>query len=94
MKLACDNQVGLKTVQWLEKIGHEVVVWAGDLPDNEWFEEALDYNAEVFISPDWDIVFLCNKHNKRNIQIPPNLKKQDIFNFLKKRLNHLEKKIR
>lgn len=51
----------------LEAAGHEVVYWASDEPDEWWFRDALRAGAELFVSPDWDIVLMADERNAARV---------------------------
>ena len=87
MRIAVDNQVGYDAIFYLESKGHEVVLKAGNEPDNIWFIDALDAGAELFISPDWDIAFLCNKHDVKFIQLCQNVRGEKIGKFVINKIN-------
>jgi len=54
-KLALDNQVSKKVKEELSW-HYDIVIWADTLPDEYWVKEALNRGANVFISPDLDII--------------------------------------
>lgn len=87
MNIAVDRQVSNIAIEYLENIGHYVVYCANHEPDNIWFDSALYKGADLFISPDWDISFLCNKHNKKFIRLKQGLKGIDIGKFIAKKIN-------
>lgn len=86
MKIAVDRQVSDKAITHLEIVGHSVVYKAEHEPDNVWFDNAVFNGAEIFISPDWDIAFLCNKHNKKYIRLKQGLKGIDIGKFIESKI--------
>lgn len=62
MKIACDVNVSNRSIRFLQREGFEVVFKAGaGQPDVEWFAQALEKGADVFISGDLDIAFLVEK---------------------------------
>lgn len=86
MKIACDTQIAFRTIEYLNNMGHTVVYRATNEMDNEWFENALNKGAELFISPDIDIDVLCNRHNIKSLKIPKGLKAKELNVWLKKKL--------
>lgn len=69
MRIAVDTQVADAAIDYLENKGFVVVFKAHHEPDNMWFRDALDLGADIFVSPDWDISFLCNSHNVKFIKL-------------------------
>lgn len=84
--IACDNHVGNRTIEKLENHGHKIVLRAGDIRDEWWFEEAMDRGADIFISADWDIGILCNRYNKDWIQLPTGVGGDAMARFILKEL--------
>lgn len=70
IKIAVDNQVPFCISELAKQHNIEIVVWAGDLHDNFWFEEALDAGAKAFVSPDYDIERLCDLNGVKYIRLP------------------------
>ncbi len=97
LKVALDNQVSKMTRAKLERIGFEIVVFAGHDHDEYWFQKALDLGVDVFVSPDIDIVNMASRENRHVIQIPNGIggEKLHIFilNSLKKYRKSKEQKI-
>lgn len=89
MYIAVDNQVSDSAIDFLEEKGMKIVLRARHEPDNMWFMDALDLGAEVFVSPDWDISFLCNAHNVKFIKLKQGLRGLAIGRFI---LECIEKK--
>ena len=92
MKLAVDNQISLSVVEGLKET-HEVVIWADDMQDEDWIDEALDLGAEVFISPDLDVPNYLDRVNSNAhwIDVPQGLPKKRQLNFLIEKLKGLTK---
>lgn len=86
MDIAVDNQVADMAINYLENKGFRVVFKAGHEPDNMWFRDAIDEGAEVFVSPDWDISFLCNQYNVKFIKLKQGLRNIEIGRFIQDRL--------
>lgn len=82
MRIAVDNQISGSTINLLENKGHKVVFWARHEHDEWWFLEALDKGADIFISPDWDIVILANQHDVPCIHLPQGLKGKDQATYI------------
>jgi hypothetical protein len=88
MLVAVDTQVSKKAVRQIESAGHWVVYIAGEEHDEWWFREALDLDAEVFISPDFDIEILANQYDKKFIRIPQRI--DDMGSYLVRQLRLLK----
>lgn len=88
MNIAVDNQVADVAVSYLKNKGFNVVFRARHEPDNMWFLDALDEGAEVFVSPDWDISFLCNRHDTKFIQLKQGLRGHEIGRFIEERIKN------
>lgn len=86
MYIAVDNQVADSAIDYLKDKGFKVVFRARHEPDHEWFQDAMDLGADIFISPDWDISFLCNRYDVKFIQLEQGLKGVGIGKFIEKRI--------
>lgn len=86
MNIAVDTQVSDSAVTYLREKGFNVIFKANREPDEVWFRDALDMGADVFVSPDWDISFLCNRYNVRWIRLKQNLRNLEIGRFIESRL--------
>lgn len=86
MNIAVDTQIGFQAIKHLESKGYKVVLRATDEPDHIWFEDALDLGAQVFVSPDWDISFMCNRVGVDFIMLKQGLRDHRIGEFIEKRL--------
>lgn len=59
MKIACDVGVSNRSIKFLKMKGFDIVFKANTgQPDKEWFDQALEAGADVFISADLDIARL------------------------------------
>ena len=56
MWIALDNQIARRIVL----PGHSVVMWAGEDDDEIWVPKAISLGAEVFVSPDLDVLNLLD----------------------------------
>lgn len=83
--LAIDNQISLQVVNQLEQ-HYEVVLWAGDMSDEDWVDEALLLGANTFISPDLDIPNLLERlaPDVRWIDVPQGLPTAKQYDYLMK----------
>lgn len=90
MKLALDNQVGKTVAKQLEQSGYTVVYHAQDEMDQVWLPRARDKGADVFISPDWDVDFFCNRHNKKCIRLKQGQNKQQTLTYILKNLERIK----
>ena len=90
-KLALDNQVSKDAAQKLSA-HYEVVMNAGDLPDEEWIEQALLLDANIFISPDLDVPNYLDRiqSDARWIDLPQNLRSHNQFDFIMKKIEALK----
>lgn len=86
MKIAVDTQVSDSAIDYLSSRGFKVVFKAYNEPDQIWFRDALDMGAEVFVSPDWDISFLCNQYNVKFIKLKQGLRRIEIGMFIEDRM--------
>ena len=95
LKLALDNQISKVTVERLSS-HYEIILMAGDRPDEEWVEDAYFEGANVFISPDLDIPNLLEKIAPPEvpvfwIDIPQGLKSDKQYYNILNQLRKLEK---
>ena len=77
MRVACDVNVSARTIKFLNEKGFTVCFKAGaGQPDIEWFNQALDKNADVFISGDLDIARLVAENYDKKLKwvLFPNMK--------------------
>lgn len=90
-RLAIDNQISKVTVKKLQK-HYEVVLWAANLPDEIWVEDAYDDGADVFISPDLDVPNILDRIDAKAywMEIPQYLNEGSQFNFIMKELQQLK----
>lgn len=81
--LAIDNQISKTVVDQLSQ-HYEIALWAGDMQDEEWVDEALVMGANVFISPDLDIPNLLERLDPTVfwIDVPQSLPKAKQFQYL------------
>lgn len=81
--LAIDCQIGLKVVEQLKQ-HYEIAVYASDKADEDWVNEALEYGANVFISPDLDIPNMLDQLNDSSIwiDVPRGLNKPNQFDYI------------
>lgn len=93
MQVAFDNQVPRKAIDAVRSHGFEVVLHAKDQSDREWFEDAMHMGAEVYVSADWDIDFLCNKYNKKFIRVPQGLGGGRLVGYVVDQLNKIRKSV-
>lgn len=82
MYIAVDNQISESAIDYLTDVGLEVIFKAGHEPDHVWFTDAYEMGAQVFVSPDWDISFLCNRYNVKFIKLKQGLKGVGIGKFI------------
>ena len=87
MRIAVDNHVGHNAIRHINNQGHKVVFKAQNQLDRVWFESALDYGADLVVSMDWDIAFLCNRHNVKFIQLGQGIGGVDAAKFVLDRIN-------
>lgn len=92
MKIAVDNQVSDSCVDSLNDL-YDVVLCAGDMPDDEWLELAMDMDVDVIISPDLDVPNYLDKADSDIvwIELPQGLRGRNQFDFLKKRIEKIAK---
>lgn len=94
IKIACDNHVSINNIEKLKTIGYTVVFRAWDESDFQWCNNALDKGANVFISCDWDIEFICNQNNVFCIRLPQNKGGKAQFNYITAQLKKIKKQIK
>lgn len=93
-RIACDNHVSLKVIEELETYGYKVVFRAWDETDWNWCNQAIDLNANVFISCDWDIEFFCNQKNIACIRLPQGKGGNAQRNYIVGQLKRLKRKMK
>ena len=71
-------------IDYLIHRGHKVILKAKDEPDHIWFEDAMAMGATIFVSPDWDISFMCNRENLKFIRLKQGLRRVEIGKFIEK----------
>jgi hypothetical protein len=89
MKIAVDNQISKLNVKQLINRGLEIVYRADDQFDNIWFNEALNFGAEIFVSPDFDIDQLCEKYKVLYIRLPQNISGLCLNDFIEMEVKKL-----
>lgn len=96
MKIACDVGVSNRSIKFLKNKGFDIVFKASaGQPDKEWFDQALEVGADVFVSADLDIARLVEKEYDRRLKWLnfPNMPyfEGQANNFLYNRLKQIEK---
>ncbi len=96
LKLALDNQVSQAAEKKLSD-HYEIVAKAGDKSDEDWIEEAIDSDANVFISPDYDIPNYLERYYDGVgvywISLPQGIRGIKQFDYLYKKLKALQARI-
>lgn len=86
LKIAVDNQISYNAIYGLKNRKFDVVLWAGDMSDEDWVDKAIGLGANVFVSPDVDIPILLDRmlpdEKIHWIDIPQGLKSKDQLRYL------------
>ncbi len=91
MKVAVDVQISNSAVQIFESSGFKVVYKAHDNePDAEWFDIAIACGAEIFVSPDTDILVMAGNAGYSYVQLPSQMRASKITYFVLKKLKAID----
>lgn len=93
MLIACDNQVPFGAIQMMAARGFHCVFRAKNEKDCDWFAQAVESGAAVFISPDWDIEQLCKAHGKEFIRLKQGLRGIEVAHYVTRQLYDLKLKL-
>ena len=86
IKIACDNNVGNRHVEALEKQGFNTVVRAYDRDDILWVDEALDLKVQVIISNDLDVPNILDRYRSKVYWIQWDSQKPLVFDRVMSKL--------
>ncbi len=91
MRVAVDVQIPDDAIKIFEKNGFTVVYKAHPCEqDADWFDVALDYGAEIFVSPDTDIQVMAGNAGYSYVALPSQLKAVKITDFVLKKLRAID----
>jgi len=77
VKIACDACIAQAAIWALELDGHKVVYQAKSEADEQWFPEAVDAGAELFVTHDFDIVTMAINRGLLALIIPAGIRGKD-----------------